>query len=94
VCSSDLTILVFLFVVGGWAIIKKTLPSYLRTHNRLFLWVYSLLAWIVLAMTTANMGIALRQKWMFLPMIIFLILSQVGFKKETSVQKKAEDWNV
>lgn len=74
----DNTILLFLFVAGGWALIKKPLPAHLLAHNRMFLWIYSLCAWLILAMTTANLGIALRQKWMFAPMLIFLLISVIG----------------
>ena len=74
----DNTILLFLFIAGGWALISKPLPEYLHTHNRMFLWLYSLGAWLILAMTTANLGIALRQKWMFAPMLIFLLISVIG----------------
>lgn len=74
----DNTILLFLFVAGGWALIRKPLPAHLVAHNRMFLWIYSLGAWLILAMTTANLGIALRQKWMFAPMLIFLLISVIG----------------
>lgn len=74
----DNTILLFLFITGGWAILKKPLPPHLLAHNRMFLWIYSLCAWLILAMTTANLGIALRQKWMFAPMLIFLLISVIG----------------
>ena len=74
----DNTILLFLFVAGGWTLIKKPLPAHLLAHNRMFLWIYSLCAWLILAMTTANLGIALRQKWMFAPMLIFLLISVIG----------------
>jgi len=74
----DNTILLFLFFVGGWALIKNPLPAHLLAHNRMFLWIYSLGAWLILAMTTANLGIALRQKWMFVPMLIFLLISVIG----------------
>lgn len=74
----DNTILLFLFVVGCWALIRKPLPAHLADHNRMFLWFYSLGAWLILAMTTANLGIALRQKWMFAPMLIFLLISVIG----------------
>jgi hypothetical protein len=74
----DNTILLFLFIAGGWALFKKPLPAHLLAHNRMFLWVYSLGAWLILAMTTANLGIALRQKWMFAPMLIFLLISVIG----------------
>ena len=76
--AMDNTILLFLFIAGGWALIRKPLPASLATHNRMFLWIYSLLAWLILAMTTANLGIALRQKWMFAPLLIFLLISIIG----------------
>lgn len=76
--SVDNIILLSLFIMGGRGILTKRLPPHLSTHNRMFLWVYSLLAWAILAMTTANMGIAMRQKWMFAPMLIFLLISVIG----------------
>lgn len=78
----DNTILLFLFIAGGWAILKKPLPMHLLAHNRMFLWIYSFCAWLILAMTTANLGIALRQKWMFAPMLIFLLISVIGRSRE------------
>lgn len=72
----DNTILMFLFLAGGIAIWKGR-NSPVR-DARIFLWIYSLLAWAVLSVTTANMGIAMRQKWMFAPMLIYLMLSVMG----------------
>ena len=74
----DNLVLLGLFVLGGWALLKKPLPTHLLSHNRAFLWIYSGAAWVILAMTTANLGIALRQKWMFAPMLIFLFISVIG----------------
>jgi hypothetical protein len=74
----DNTILLFLFIAGWWELVRKSLPAHLLAHNRMFLWIYSLGAWLILAMTTANLGIALRQKWMFAPMLIFLLISVIG----------------
>lgn len=76
--SVDNVILLFLFVVGIRAAVKKRLPAHLAEHNRMFLWIYCLVAWTILAMTTANLGIAMRQKWMFAPMLIFLLISVIG----------------
>lgn len=78
----DNIILMFVFIFGGWAMFKNVMPFHLRAHNRLFMWTYSLGAWMVLAMTTANLGIALRQKWMFAPMLIFLLISVMGHTYE------------
>lgn len=72
----DNIILGFLFLFGGMALWKGGKSSVPDT--RLFLWVYALLAWIVLSMTTANLGIAMRQKWMFTPILIYLVISVMG----------------
>lgn len=72
----DNLILIFLFVAGGLAILKGGKSPV--NDARVFLWVYALLAWAVLAMTTANLGIAVRQKWMFAPMLIYLMISLMG----------------
>jgi len=76
----DNLILFFLFLAGGWAMLKGKRSD--LGENRAFMWVYSLMAWGILAMTTANMGIALRQKWMFAPMLIFLFISVIGRRKQ------------
>lgn len=47
-----------------------------------FYFFFALFLWIVLATTTANLGIALRQKWMFMPMLLLFCLS--FFPKRTS----------
>lgn len=85
----DNIILLYLFVISLKALVKKPLPIHLLEHNRMFLWIYSLLAWFILASTTANLGIAMRQKWMFTPILIFLLISLIG--KERKMNK--EDGN-
>mgnify|MGYP001019018729 CR=1 FL=1 len=78
----DNLILLYLFIAGSYALIKKKTKKF--TENRNFMWVYTCLAWIVLAMTTANLGIAVRQKWMFAPMLIFLLISLIGKEKKNN----------
>lgn len=41
----------------------------------MFALFYSTASWFVLANSTANLGIAIRQKWMFLPMLIVMVYS-------------------
>lgn len=73
----DNLILLYLFAMGGRAMLRR--PSGRKyQENRIFLWSYALIAWLVLGMTTANLGIAVRQKWMFVPMLILLLLSTIG----------------
>lgn len=76
VSSMDNLILLYLFFVGGWAIAKGRKSPF--GENRTFLWTYALLAWLILAMTTANLGISARQKWMFAPVLIYLFISVMG----------------
>ena len=81
--SIDNLILVFLFAVGGWHLLFKR-PSG-QGENRIFMWTYAMLAWLVLALVTANLGIALRQKWMFTPMLIFLLISVIGRPRRRNI---------
>jgi hypothetical protein len=71
--------LLYLFIMGGWAMLLGRKSQ--LGESRIFMWAYGLLAWLILAMTTANLGIALRQKWMFAPMMIFLLISVIGPEK-------------
>lgn len=75
----DNIILFYLFVWGGWAMLRGRKSG--LGESRSFMWAYAVIAWLVLAMTTANLGIALRQKWMFAPMLIFLLISVAGTKR-------------
>lgn len=72
----DNTILLYLFIASGFNILRKR--KIYSNESRIFMWTYSLTAWLILSMTTANMGIALRQKWMFTPLLIFLLISVIG----------------
>lgn len=79
----DNLILLYLFIAGSYALFKNKSRTF--NENRKFMLVYAMLTWIVLAMTTANLGIAVRQKWMFAPMLIFLLISLIGKDKKKSV---------
>ncbi len=75
----DNLIILYLMISGGKILIKKNIN--VVGENRLFMWVYSILVLLILASTTANLGIALRQKWMFMPMLIFLFISAINLHK-------------
>lgn len=92
--SIDNMILMYLFVAGIRAAMKKKLPIQFADHNRIFLWIYCFLTWIVLAMTTANLGIAMRQKWMFAPMLIFLLISLIGKERKTITITSPDSANI
>jgi len=80
--SLDNLILLGLFVFGGVALLRGRKAG--LGENRTFMWAYALGSWLILAMTTANLGIALRQKWMFAPMLIFLFISVIGRRRDQS----------
>lgn len=74
--SLDNVFLLLVFWVGIWGMISRRKGS--RFQNSSFLFFFATTAWALLAITTANLGIAVRQKWMFLPMLLFLMLSFAG----------------
>ena len=46
--------------------------------NHAFLWVYIFTATFFLSSMTANLGIAARQKWMIMPLLIYLLFSGIS----------------
>lgn len=58
--------------------------SYRLIGHRIFMWLYVLMVWVVLATTTANLGIAVRQKWMFVPFLVFLLIPFIGKSKRNT----------
>lgn len=58
--------------------------SSLSKFQRLFFFLYVSISWIALANTTANLGIAIRQKTMFTPMLLMLLISYFPRKRYIS----------
>ena len=87
--SIENTILLILFL---YVLFKNKfrLHAFVEGKNT-WLLIYALLTCSMLAITTANLGIATRQKWMFMPILIYLLVyafyqykqaqRMVGFKK-------------
>lgn len=67
----------FLIAIFGYAACMRFLGrrSTLDSCALSFFLIYSAASWFVLANTTANLGIAIRQKWMFLPMMFAIAFS-------------------
>jgi hypothetical protein len=53
-------------------LIMRGKKSQLSRFALLFFTSFTIISWFVLANTTANLGIATRQKWMFLPMLLVI----------------------
>lgn len=70
--SIENTLLLFAFVYIIIKIRFKFRP-FIQDKN-MWLFAYLMLTSSVLALTTANLGIATRQKWMFMPVIIYLLV--------------------
>lgn len=52
-------------------------------NENLWLFLYTITTWIMLSYGLKNLGIAARQKWMFMPVIIYLLLSTyLNYKRE------------
>lgn len=60
----------FLFFVKRY-FTHRINPSF--DKNLIFIYSFVIITSIALAMTTANLGIAVRQKWMFMPFLIYLV---------------------
>ena len=90
VAAFDNTLLIFFFIVGGFNLLFRPRLRKLNYSKNLFsssfLITHSLVTWTILAITTANVGIALRQKWMFVPMLMIFFLIFIGEKKKKSNQ--------
>lgn len=43
--------------------------------NHIFMWTYFLAGALILSMVTSNLGISVRQKWMLMPILIYLLFS-------------------
>lgn len=72
VASIENTILLFAFVY----ILFKSKFNYrpFFKDKNLWLFMYMFLTCTILALTTSNLGIAARQKWMFMPVLLYLLI--------------------
>lgn len=77
--SLDNMILIYLFILGIKSMLQ-TKKYKNKGENRLFMWTYSIVTLLMLSTTTANLGISVRQKWMFTPILIFLIMSIIRIR--------------
>jgi hypothetical protein len=66
--ENSLLLVLFLYFVRSFTYGHSTIPAPARAT----LFLFSCISLLVLALTTANLGIALRQKWMFMPMLLLL----------------------
>lgn len=89
--SLDNVFLLYLLMLGFFAVLK--LNFHQSSENRMFMWVFVILTWTMLSLTTANLGIMVRQKWMFCPFIIYLLISKLAFIERPQIEYKAQRRN-
>ncbi len=82
--SLDNVLLLILFIKGIVNFLRKQKSVMLK--NNLYLWSYVVIVWSTLAVTTSNLGLANRQKWMFLPALYYLIFTII-FSKDIVTTK-------
>ncbi|SCV02257.1 conserved membrane hypothetical protein [Cupriavidus necator] len=83
--SLDNVVLLLLAVLGVWGMIRRR-GDRVVLRNAVFLWIYCAGTWLILAPMTANLGISVRQKWMFVPMLVCLLICNV---RERQVRRRA-----
>lgn len=89
--SVDNIILLCLFLSGLFHILKYKKQD--AFDNTFFLWIYVITTWLILSLTTANLGISLRQKWMFTPILIYLLISAIN-RKHPLINSKSIKKNI
>jgi hypothetical protein len=83
----NIIILIFTIYFSFKALKNK---STLDLFPRVFMILFSASALVILANTTANLGIAIRQKWMFFPMIMCVLLSYAHINRPRHYYKQQE----
>ena len=83
----DNMLILYLLFIGMKA--RLSVKNLQLTGNRVFMWWYVGISWVLLSMTTANLGIAVRQKWMFAPILIFLFISIIAAVQEKKKQSNS-----
>ena len=92
ISSIDNVLLLTVFILSALSIIflkRKNFHLNHPTENRYFLLIFSLGLFLMLALTTANLGIAARQKWMVMPILLYFgfLFIRVSGSKKTKVKK-------
>tara|TARA_R110002012_G_scaffold203736_1_gene373143 strand:+ start:26548 stop:27684 length:1137 start_codon:yes stop_codon:yes gene_type:complete len=73
VASVENAFLLFIVSISAYSVWQR--QSCLPPTAKWFYFFYALALWIIFAMTTANLGLALRQKWMLMPFLLIFCLS-------------------
>ncbi|EOX3829454.1 hypothetical protein ACU440_002895 [Vibrio alginolyticus] len=80
--SIDNMILMLIFIYALYCKIRYKINN-LNFHSSI-LWFYALGSLFILSFTSANLGIAVRQKWMFIPVFIFISMFYILNRKKST----------
>ncbi|PHS64394.1 MAG: hypothetical protein COB09_08475 [Thalassobium sp.] len=79
----DNLVLLLLTLLAGFSYVfySSNKTKVLKSGSVVFMMTFAVVCLLVLATTTSNLGISIRQKWMFMPMIIVLLISVLPSRK-------------
>lgn len=81
IASIENSILFLIFIYISYK--ARRYFSFIIKNENLWLLLYTIITWIMLSYGLKNLGIAARQKWMFMPVIIYLLLNiYSNYKRE------------
>jgi hypothetical protein len=83
ITSIDNLILLLVFLLFILSLLKLKKTTILLMHpqeNRCFMLIFAITTLLILAVTTSNSGIAVRQKWMFMPMLLYFFFLFMNIK--------------
>jgi len=92
VSSLENLFLLIVFIYSLFSILKFKKKKFILNHpkeNRWFLLIFSVFSLILLSNVTSNLGISARQKWMFLPILLYFSFLFFGIRglKDNNVTK-------
>jgi hypothetical protein len=77
VAAIDNMVLSIITLVGACYLVRGIGWFGDKYENRLYMWIYVCVSWVALSITTANLGISLRQKWMIAPVLIYILFTSI-----------------
>ena len=84
ISSIDNLFLLFIFILSLFSLLKLKKEKFTLNHskeNRWFLLIFSVTTFIMLSDITSNLGISVRQKWMFLPILLYFSFLFMGIRR-------------
>ena len=92
ISSIDNLFLLFIFILSLFSLLKLKKEKFTLNHskeNRWFLLIFSVTTFIMLSSVTTNLGISVRQKWMFVPILLYFSFLFLGIRRlnDTKVTK-------